>query len=69
MTLIDHSLRGKHAMMTVADCNRLYSDPISRELMVNATVDWFVDHLMESPKRDDEPANDINRETPMTGGQ
>jgi predicted phosphoribosyltransferase/dienelactone hydrolase len=69
MTLISHTLGGKHVMMTVADCNRLYSDPISRELMVNATVDWLVDHLMATPKSDDVPANDISHTTPITGGQ
>ncbi|MHC4709932.1 MAG: hypothetical protein ACYTA3_05805, partial [Planctomycetota bacterium] len=25
---------------------RVYNDPISVELMVNATVDWLVDHLV-----------------------
>lgn len=34
-----------HELLKVPDSNRLYNDPISRELMVSASVDWLADHL------------------------
>ena len=35
-----------HECMRIPQSNRLFNDPISMELMLNATVEWFVDHLM-----------------------
>ena len=34
-----------HELLKVPDSSRLYNDPISRELMVSASVDWLADHL------------------------
>lgn len=42
---INRSLAGSHELLVIPDSNRLFGDPISRELMIGATVDWFADHL------------------------
>lgn len=43
---LDRELSAPHELLRIANCNRLFNDPISLELMVNASVDWLVDHLM-----------------------
>lgn len=42
---IDEQLSCTHECLRIPHSNRLFSDPISMELMINATVDWFADHL------------------------
>jgi len=44
-------LPGTHHLLRVPECNRYFNDPISLELMVNASVDWLVDHLKHGPPR------------------
>jgi dienelactone hydrolase len=45
----DKELRGElracHEILEIQDATRLFTDAISREMMVGATVDWLVDHL------------------------
>ncbi len=43
--ILDHELAAAHRLLVIPDSSRMFSDPISRELMVNASVDWLVDHL------------------------
>lgn len=42
---LDHRLAATHQMLKIPDASRLFSDPISLELMVGSSVDWLVDHL------------------------
>ena len=42
---INQLLPSTHRLLIVPECNRLFNDPISMELMVNASVDWLDDHL------------------------
>ncbi|MEM7229768.1 MAG: alpha/beta fold hydrolase [Planctomycetota bacterium] len=60
MQLMDQSLAGPHELITITDCNRLFSDPISRELMVNASVEWLADHLVAIPPSHDQPTTDVS---------
>jgi putative phosphoribosyl transferase len=43
---LDREMTAPHELLRIANCNRLFNDPVSLELMVNATVDWLVDHLL-----------------------
>jgi len=43
---LDRELGGPHQLLCIPNANRMFNDPISLELMTNATVDWLVDHLM-----------------------
>ncbi|MCI0629920.1 MAG: alpha/beta fold hydrolase [Phycisphaerales bacterium] len=43
---LDRELAAQHRLLRVPNSNRLFGDPISMELMVSATVDWLVDHLV-----------------------
>jgi putative phosphoribosyl transferase len=65
---IDQALGARHELMRIAESNRLFSDPVSLELMVSASVDWLADHLTSGstprdtaevhvPHRDDVPAS------------
>jgi putative phosphoribosyl transferase len=42
---LNRQLASTHQLLFVQESNRLFSDPISLELMVGASVDWLVDHL------------------------
>lgn len=42
---INHALGARHELLRIADSNRLFGDPVSLELMVSASVDWFSDQL------------------------
>ncbi|MCL4209050.1 MAG: hypothetical protein KJZ68_00150, partial [Phycisphaerales bacterium] len=42
---INELLGARHRLLQIPESNRLFSDPISFELMVNASVDWLVDYL------------------------
>ncbi len=42
---IARELTCTHELLKITDSNRLFNDPISRELMVSASVDWLADHL------------------------
>ena len=42
---IARELTCTHELLKIPDSNRLFNDPISRELMVSASVDWLADHL------------------------
>jgi pimeloyl-ACP methyl ester carboxylesterase len=52
---LDRELGAPHQLLRIANSNRLFSDPISMELMVSATVDWLVDHLKLSAASQDRP--------------
>jgi putative phosphoribosyl transferase len=52
---LDERLAARHEVLRIAHSNHLFSDPISRELMVSATVDWMVDQL-PGPAAKAEPA-------------
>ncbi|MCZ6835889.1 MAG: alpha/beta fold hydrolase [Planctomycetota bacterium] len=43
--ILDTHLTASHVCMRIPNSNRLFNDPISLELMINATVEWMVDHL------------------------
>jgi predicted phosphoribosyltransferase/dienelactone hydrolase len=42
---IDNLLHSTHRLLTIPDCDRLFNDPISRELMISASVEWMDDHI------------------------
>ncbi len=42
---IARELTCTHELLKIPDSNRLFNDPISRELIVSASVDWLADHL------------------------
>ena len=42
---LDRELASTHELLAIPDSNRTFNDPISRELMVSASVDWLADHL------------------------
>jgi dienelactone hydrolase len=46
MTELNKQLAATHEVLVIPESGRVYNDPISVELMVNATVDWLVDHLV-----------------------
>lgn len=48
---LDKELHAKHRLLVIPQSSRLFSDPISRELMVSASVEWLEDHLMNIPVR------------------
>ncbi|MHC4776430.1 MAG: phosphoribosyltransferase family protein [Planctomycetota bacterium] len=43
---LDQELAATHEVLVIPESGRVYNDPISVELMVSATVDWLVDHLV-----------------------
>ena len=43
---LDRELAAQHRLLRIPNSNRLFGDPISFETMVNATVDWLMDHLV-----------------------
>ncbi|MHC4421440.1 MAG: phosphoribosyltransferase family protein [Planctomycetota bacterium] len=43
---LDQELAATHEALVIPESGRVYNDPISVELMVSATVDWLVDHLV-----------------------
>ncbi len=43
---LDNELAGPHQLLEIPDSDRLFNDPVSRELMVSASVDWLADHLI-----------------------
>ena len=57
--LLDRQLAATHQLLEIPDSSRQFNDPISRELMVSASVDWLVDHLGSdvtvSPQRQTTP--------------
>jgi predicted phosphoribosyltransferase/dienelactone hydrolase len=53
------ALPSTHEVVEIADATHQFDDAISRELMVNATVDWLVDHLTGIPGEDEESAPEI----------
>jgi dienelactone hydrolase len=46
MMALDKDLAASHEVLVIPESGQVYNDPISVELMVNATVDWLVDHLV-----------------------
>ena len=46
---LDRELAAPHHLLRIPNSNRLFNDPISMELMVNATLEWMVDHLVIVP--------------------
>ena len=42
---LDHEFIVNHQLLRIPDSTRLFHDPISRELMVSASVDWLAKHL------------------------
>ncbi|MHC5027702.1 MAG: alpha/beta fold hydrolase [Planctomycetota bacterium] len=47
---IDRTLGATHQLLCIPDSNRLFSDPISREMMIAATVEWMTDHIRVSTR-------------------
>ncbi|MGI9012952.1 MAG: serine aminopeptidase domain-containing protein [Phycisphaerales bacterium] len=43
--VLNEALPGPHRLLRIPECTRLFNDPISWELMVDASVHWFCDHL------------------------
>jgi len=46
MMALDKHLAATHEALVIPESGRVFNDPVSVELMVNATVDWLVDHLV-----------------------
>ncbi len=60
VNLLDRELLVTHEVLRIPDSNRMFSDPISRELMVNASVQWMADHLAAIPPSEDRaPAREV----------
>jgi predicted phosphoribosyltransferase/dienelactone hydrolase len=53
--VIDRELASTHKLLRIPDCSRMFSDPISLELMIDATVDWLTDHLVNLLAPDQSP--------------
>jgi predicted phosphoribosyltransferase/dienelactone hydrolase len=47
---IDRELASTHQLLRIPDSSRLFNDPISLELMIDASVDWLADHML-TPQR------------------
>ena len=62
---LDREMAASHELLRIANCNRLFNDPISLELMVNATVDWLADHLL-IPASEDRPVSVAKSQTGST---
>jgi dienelactone hydrolase len=43
-------LPSTHKILEIPDATRLFNDAISLEMMINASVDWIVDHLPRAKK-------------------
>lgn len=43
--ILEEHLGATHECMRIPKSNRLFNDPISMELMINASVEWLADHL------------------------
>ncbi len=67
MAAIDRAMNASHELIRVPDSNRMFNDPISHELMVGATVDWLVDHLLARPPGVS-PTSDDTADLEMTQG-
>jgi putative phosphoribosyl transferase len=48
---LDRELAATHELLSIPDSGSTFGDPVSRELMVSASVDWLVDHLTSAPAR------------------
>ncbi|HRP62138.1 MAG TPA: alpha/beta hydrolase [Phycisphaerales bacterium] len=42
---LDEYIAATHELLRISDASRMFDDPVSRELMVSASVDWLADHL------------------------
>lgn len=65
---LDRELAAPHQLLRIPNSNRLFSDPISMELMVSATLDWLVDHLKVTPTLDDRPLPIVQAASTETAG-
>lgn len=45
VNILEEHLGATHECMRIPNSNRLFNDPISMELMINASVEWLADHL------------------------
>ena len=45
---LEKELASIHRLLVIPESNRWFSDPVSLELMVSASVDWLVDHLISA---------------------
>ncbi len=48
---LDRQMTAAHQLLEVPDSDRWFNDPISREIMVNASVDWLAEHLIAAPAK------------------
>lgn len=64
---INDHLSCTHECMRIPHSTRLFNDPISMELMINATVEWFADHLMHVQKGMGSPIGQTARPINGTG--
>jgi putative phosphoribosyl transferase len=58
---IDRTLAATHQLLEIRDCSRMFNDPVSLELMVSATVDWFGDNLQTAPRRQQQPSRPVSQ--------
>jgi putative phosphoribosyl transferase len=61
---LDREIAAPHQLLRIPNSNRLFSDPISMELMVGATVDWLVDHLLVTADADAKPVAEVHTAPP-----
>ncbi len=48
---LDREMTAAHELLEVPESDRWFNDPISREIMVNASVDWLAEHLVATPAK------------------
>jgi putative phosphoribosyl transferase len=46
MKALDKALASTHEVLEIPESGRMFNDPISLELVISASVDWMVDHLV-----------------------
>ncbi len=54
---LDEQFTCKHRVLRIPESSRMFNDPISRELMINASVEWMSNYLASNvPPSEDHPA-------------
>ncbi|MHC4416862.1 MAG: phosphoribosyltransferase family protein [Planctomycetota bacterium] len=62
MQTLERELASTHEVLAIPEASRVFNDPVSLELMVSASVDWLVDHLVvPAPAVPAAPAAEISQ--------
>jgi putative phosphoribosyl transferase len=65
--VLNRELSVTHELLRIPDSNRLFNDPVSMELMVNASVEWLADHLLAIPATS--PSSEVGETQPATASE